>query len=143
MRVTPEIVFSFRFFPLFASLSNAEIMAIASVAGRRIYKPGSLVCEKGESLLNLQLVVEGKLESIDEESMISTPLTENFLGVKELLFDVPAERKIIASVSHGAECFLIRKSNFFTILHECPTLLLSYFSGSGMMSNRNSPGARG
>jgi signal-transduction protein with cAMP-binding, CBS, and nucleotidyltransferase domain len=128
MKVTPDTLFSLKLIPLFENLSNPEIIAIASVTIKKSYGPNSVVFEKGDFPQCLQIITDGKFEVVDEEHGTSACLSENVFGIRELLFDLPIEQKILASRSHGAECFLIRKSNFFTIIHECPNLLLNYLS---------------
>lgn len=123
-------ILALRGVPCFAGLDDHELMAMARVARVRSFAPGEILCPAGAVLRNLYVVVRGTFESPDG------PVGDALLGPPSLLFGATVAEELRASPGEGATCLVFRKGHFFTILHQCPSVLCR------MIGMRGAEGAR-
>lgn len=108
---------------LFGELDDADLALIAGVATERAFEPGERFCAAGRCLQRLTIVLEGCIET--DEGQCMPPI----LGAASLLFDAPVAHPLRASAKAGARCLVVAKAHFFTIIYQCPAVLL------GLMDN--------
>jgi signal-transduction protein with cAMP-binding, CBS, and nucleotidyltransferase domain len=120
-----EKIFTLKKLHPFDQLRDSELSVIAQVAEERRYAPGEIVSSEGKILRRLYIVIDGQI--LKEEEQKSIPVV---FGVESLLFDIPISDVLRASSSEGAICLTIAKRHFFTIIHECPEVLLGFLETS-------------
>ena len=113
-----EKIFALKKLNPFDRLRDSELSVIAEVATERKYVPGEIVTSEGRALQKLYMVVDGQI--IQESDGRRIPAV---FGVESLLFDIPTSDTLKAS-SEEATCLMISKRHFFTLIYECPELLL-------------------
>ena len=124
-----EKILALRNTPLFERLRDMELGLIAEIAAEKKYAPGELLISRRKPLQRLYVVVQGSVRCADDRAMPTV------IGVESLLFDIPVAESLKASGETGAVCLLISKAHFFTIVNECPALvigLLEEFSVAGL-----------
>lgn len=130
-----EKFFGLKRHPLFASLENEELILIAEIAISRRFAPGSVVAESDSLPRRLYVITSGHVYEEDGEEETSLPL----IGVESLLLDKPLGRRLLADSEEGAECLVIGKGHFFTIINECPEILARYLESNTRPSRAASP----
>lgn len=103
----------------FERLQNEELMLVAQVAKVREYPPGGPVMEEGHFPAMLYVTVSGAL--VDGEGAPLPPV----LGQLEMLEDVAMETDVEGG-EEGAVCLTIAKSHFFTLVYECPEIVVGF-----------------
>jgi signal-transduction protein with cAMP-binding, CBS, and nucleotidyltransferase domain len=101
----------------FDQLREPELALIADIAWERHYEPGDTVLSKEQGVKCLYIVINGSVLYTDHYQV--GPI----LGAASLLFGVPIREALWAGES-GASCLLIFKRHFFTIVNECPNLVV-------------------
>ena len=120
-----EKIFALKRHPLFSPLEDAELILIADVAVSRQFAPGTTVAEPG-ALLNRIYIVTGGAIVDSRDASLTLPL----VGVESLVLEKPVAQTLIAHPDDGAACLVIGKGHFFTILNECPEILIHYLEGT-------------
>ncbi|WP_204150525.1 cyclic nucleotide-binding domain-containing protein [Leptolyngbya sp. CCY15150] len=113
--------FSLKLSPPFDRLNDPELILLANLAQERHYEPGSLVYRGGRPLSYLYITIQGSL-CVQTSPPIRLPRVfgeESLLFNRAIAHDLHADRE-------GATCLLFRKENFFTMVYECPSLLLGF-----------------
>ena len=116
-----ERVFALKQTPLFDSLEDSELILIAEVTVARQLAAGAIVAEAGSTPNRLTIVAEGAI--VGETS--GAPIFP-VIGIDALVLDRPIEETLVAESPGGAECLLIAKGHFFTLINECPKILTGY-----------------
>ncbi|MCB1096366.1 MAG: hypothetical protein KDN22_12390 [Verrucomicrobiae bacterium] len=111
-----EKAFALQSVPAFADLRIQDLTAIARVAVHRQFAAGVTAYATESFLKELVVVVRGELEDTHGFPVPSV------LGVASLLKDRPTSIDLCAG-AEGAECLLISKGHFFTIIHQCPEIV--------------------
>lgn len=113
--------FSLKRSPPFDRLNDPELILLANLALERHYEPGSLVYRGGRSLSYLYITIQGNL------CVHTSPHTQlpRVFGQESLLFNRAIAHDLHAD-TEGATCLLFRKENFFTMVYECPSILLGF-----------------
>lgn len=101
---------------VFAGLRTQELLAIGRIAEHRDFAPGALVCSAESVSKGLIITIRGELL---ESGMIPVP---SVIGIASLIRDSEMGADITAG-EKGAECLLIGKGHFFTIIHQCPEIV--------------------
>lgn len=117
-------VFVLKSSPPFDRLRDSEIALIAESMKVRRYEPGDIICGAGLHLQKLYVVAEGDL-LLDTGEVVP-----HVFGLQHLLFDKPPEHAVVASPKEGACCLTIGKSGFFTMIYECPILIVEFLQSS-------------
>ncbi|MCB1553927.1 MAG: cyclic nucleotide-binding domain-containing protein [Xanthomonadales bacterium] len=104
----------------FSSLRPDELMTIASATHARQFAPGSLLCPKQGIIQRLYIRIEGC--AVDEAGTPMQPV----VGTTILLTGRPAPFAIHAG-PEGMLALVLPRSKFFTVIHECPALLVGFF----------------
>lgn len=120
-----EKIFALKQHPLFSTLEDSELILIADVTVSRRFEPGATIAEAGTLLNRVYVVTEGSVA--EEEGSRPSPL---LVGVESLLLNKPIDGPLIAQAESGAHCLVIGKSHFFTIINECPEVLVHYLEGA-------------
>ncbi len=114
-----EKIFALKSSPPFDKLKDSEIILIAEIVRERHYTAGRLLTGGENPLKNLYITVEGGVFHSGGRSL--PPV----IGMASLLFS-RVTGPLKASQDKGARCLVISKGQFFTIINECPNLLLRY-----------------
>ena len=114
-----ERIFALSRLPGFDQLPADELLAVAASMTERRYNPGDVVVPAGVSMWHLLVVVRGQLHS--EPSRQAAPAV---IGADLLLTNRPVPEALRADEEHGAVCLRMNKGHFFTVVNECPALLL-------------------
>jgi len=104
----------------FSELKPDELLIIASAASCREFSPGHVVCPRGGSLSRLYVRVSGELT--DDQGGIM----QSVVGTTLLLTGISAPFPIIAGPA-GYRALSIPRGKFFTIINECPALIVGFF----------------
>ena len=115
-----EIMFALGRQVPFDRLTEDELEIAAAVVSERRFEPGALVLGEGESFRRLLILLEGSWQTADQTL---PPL----LGVGSLLSGQAGPGEVRAGVD-GARCLTISRGHFFTLVNECPALLLALLS---------------
>ncbi len=101
----------------FSGLPDRDRMLVAEVAEARPFEAGRRLIEAGRPLRRLYLVIDGELR-FDRGGLCPA-----LLGVGSLLFDHELDEGIVAG-ENGATCITLEKGHFYTLIYQCPALLL-------------------
>jgi hypothetical protein len=105
--------------PAFAGLRVQDLTAIARVATLRLFSPAVTAYISDYVLRDLVVVVRGELLNSSSGLPVSP-----VLGVASLLKDRELGISLCAG-DEGAECLLISRGHFFTVIHQCPEIVRS------------------
>ena len=97
----------------FNRLSREELMTIAEACRHRRYEPGEIVHPGDEAARRVSVLVNGTLSGSEDQ-------INGALGV---LLRTPFAAPILAGAG-GATCLVLSRSRFFTIVYECPEILV-------------------
>ena len=116
--------------PLFAKLSEREMLRVMQVAEVRAYAPGELVIKEGERGDELFIVLSGTVKVVRGDAVLTALGSGEHFGEMALIRSVPRS----ATVQAEGDCELIalRRGDFFEILrkeHELAVKLLWQFLG--------------
>tara|TARA_B110000305_G_scaffold59721_1_gene66133 strand:- start:2800 stop:3195 length:396 start_codon:yes stop_codon:yes gene_type:complete len=117
-----EIMFALQQTPPFDSLTDSELEIAATVAVELRFAAGALVLGPGEPFHRLLIKLEGSWQLNDQE-------LPGLLGIESLLAGAEGPGEIRAGAA-GARCLTFTRGHFFTLINECPTLLLSLLSSA-------------
>ena len=115
-----EIVFALQSQDPFSSLNDAELEILAEAWVERRFAAGALVLGTGEPFHRLLIRLEGQWVCDGKE-------LPNVLGVQSLLAGEEGPGEIRAG-SDGVRCLTLSRGHFFTLINECPAILLSLLS---------------
>jgi hypothetical protein len=124
-------MFALRALPGFDQLRAEELLAVAAGMTERRYRPGQVVAPAGTSLWHLLVVVEGRI--VPQGGAEALP---PIIGADLLLTNRAVATTLVADPRDGAVCLRLGKGHFFTVVNECPALLVE-------MIRLHSPGAGG
>jgi signal-transduction protein with cAMP-binding, CBS, and nucleotidyltransferase domain len=119
-----EKLFALKSTPPFDRLRDSELALIAEVARYRRYASGEIICSPSRPLRRLHLVVNGGIRSTQGAT------APRVFGVAAVLFDRAVPDSWRAVAPEGADCLLIQKGNFFTMIHECTSLAAGFLDES-------------
>jgi hypothetical protein len=119
MRLT-EKIFALHAVPPFSELKPEELLIIAAAATCREFAAGHLLCPQGGTLNRLYVRVAGALT--DGAEGVLQPV----VGTTLLLTGIAAPFPLIAG-AEGYRALSIPRGKFFTIVNECPALLVGFF----------------
>lgn len=114
-----EKILALKTTPPFDGLRDNELALIASAALQRHFPAGETINPADEPFSRFHLLVRGSWESP------AGPLPRT-LGVASLLYDAPAP--LVTAGPDGAECLVIARSHFHTVMAECPEVLIGYLT---------------
>ena len=114
-----ERLFVLRVVPGFDQLREEELLAVAANMTERRYRPGETVAAAGASLWHLVVVIEGGI-SAPQPADDLPPV----IGADLLLANRPVPVTLAADARVGALCLRMSKGHFFTVVNECPALLV-------------------
>jgi hypothetical protein len=119
MRLT-ERIFALHAVPPFAELKPEELLIIAAAASYREFAAGHVLCPKGGTLNRLYVRVAGELTDGAGGVM------QSVVGTTLLLTGIAAPFAIVAG-PEGYRTLSIPRGKFFTVVNECPALLVGFF----------------
>jgi PPM family protein phosphatase len=116
--------------PLFARLTERELMRVMQAVEVREHKDGDIVIREGDKGDELFIVLEGKVLVSRGEQALTQLGPGEFVGEMALIRSVP--RSATVTAVGGAELITIRRGDFFEILrkeHEVAVKMLWQFLG--------------
>jgi CRP-like cAMP-binding protein len=116
--------------PLFARLSERELLRVMQVAEVRAFTPGQQVIKEGDRGDELFIVLSGKVRVSRGEAVLTTFGPGEHFGEMALIRSVP--RSATVHADGASELIAIRRADFFEILrreHELAVKLLWQFLG--------------
>ena len=114
-----EKILALRQCSLFEGVGDSEITAIAEICRARKFMAGSVITRAHEVPQRLLIVTNGSLQQLNGQ-----PLSAVY-DVPSLVLNLAPVRDVVADPQLGAECLMISKSHFFTIIQECPSVLVN------------------
>jgi signal-transduction protein with cAMP-binding, CBS, and nucleotidyltransferase domain len=99
---------------------DTELPHIALATRARTFAPGEVIAAAGWPLRHLVITIEGTAE------MDGVTLPRVY-GEESLLFGNELTEPLRAS-AEGATCLLITRAHFFTIINECPSVLIGFLA---------------
>ncbi len=126
-----ERLFILRSIEPFNLLSDTELAVIAGAVVERHYDAGRHIASKDKPARALIITIRGSLADSEGNGL---PV---ILGIEELLTGTALPFDVYASQPKGADCFLINKGHFFTILYECPVLATGFIDMSAAKEKCN------
>jgi signal-transduction protein with cAMP-binding, CBS, and nucleotidyltransferase domain len=114
-----ERIFVLRGVPGFDQLREEELLAVAASMTERRYGPAEVVVMAGASMWHLLVVVGGRIHARD-----SARPQPPVVGADLLLTNRSATLTLTADPQEGAVCLRMSKGHFFTVVNECPALLV-------------------
>lgn len=112
----------------FNTLRHSEIILTANISSVKKFSKGSPLTSTDVAIQNLYVIIQGEV-SYDGKKI------SNFFGAEELLNDIVLDKEIICE--SDVEVLLISKGHFFTLIYECPGLmieLLAHFQNNRIES---------
>ncbi|HBN08100.1 MAG TPA: Crp/Fnr family transcriptional regulator [Cyanobacteria bacterium UBA8530] len=116
-----EKAFALRAVPPFDRLNDSELALVAEATKFRLFAPGERIASADGVLQKLYVRISGAVFSGNEHFPA-------VFGAPSLLFGHSLERDLIACPETGASCLLISKGHFFTLIYECPCLMVGFFT---------------
>jgi hypothetical protein len=126
-----ERMFALRALPGFDQLRADELLAVAAGMTERRYRPGQVVAAADTSLWHLLVIVGGRV--VPQEGGDALP---PIVGADLLITNRSVPATLVADDREGAVCLRLSKGHFFTVVNECPALLVE-------MIRLHSPAAQG
>ena len=114
-----ERIFVLRVVPGFDQLREEELLAVAASMTERRYRPGEVVAAAGASLWHLLVLVDGAIGAAHTKRELPP-----VIGADLLLANRPVPVTLTADAREGAACLRMSKGHFFTVVNECPALLV-------------------
>lgn len=115
-----EKVFTLQSINPFENLKDAELILTANVIKIKKYKEKELIIPKEMPLNYLILMVNGVASTKSGKEF------KSLFGARELLSDILPKEDLVAK--DEVEVMLINKAHFFTLLYECPDLMLGFLN---------------
>jgi CRP-like cAMP-binding protein len=116
--------------PLFARLTERELLRVMQAVEVRAYKDGDLVIREGDKGDELFIVLDGKVRVMRGEQVLTHLGQGEHVGEMALIRSVPRSATVVAV--GNAELIAIRRADFFEILrkeHEVAVKMLWQFLG--------------
>jgi signal-transduction protein with cAMP-binding, CBS, and nucleotidyltransferase domain len=107
--------------PPFDRLDPDEVATVAGVASARRYGPREVIMAAGQQVGRITIVLEGNAEEVPDR----------VLGMLPALFGSPQPQALHAG-AQGAMCLRIRRGQLFTIVFECPEILVWLLQQRGL-----------
>lgn len=107
--------------PLFARLSERELLRVMQVAEVRSYVPGGIVIKEGEKGDELFIVLTGRVKVSKGDAVLTTLGVGEHVGEMALIRSMPRSATVYAD-DVPAELIALRRSDFFDILRREPEL---------------------
>lgn len=104
----------------FDILRSEELLTIATAMSVHRFKPGQTICEQGGVINRLYVRVEG--DAVDGRGTVM----QHVLGTTILMTGKPAPFPIKAGPA-GYLALALPRGKFFTVINECPDLLVGFF----------------
>lgn len=104
----------------FSGLRPAELLTIASATQAQRFAPGAVLCPRQGIIQRLYIRIAGG--AVDEAGHSMQPV----IGTTILLTGRAAPFAIHAG-PEGFHALVLPRSKFFTIINECPSLLVGFF----------------
>jgi len=119
MNIT-EKIFALNQIEIFNSLQYSELILIAEVTSEHYYPPETIIVHSGTILQKLYIVVDGKVMHDKHQNPIP------IFGVGSLILEEEIPYDLIADKALGAKVLSISKGHFFTIINECPNIVINF-----------------
>lgn len=113
-----ERIFALKSVTPFDQLRESELTLIAQGVRVKSYAPGEAICTPDKPLRRLHVVAQGDVHNGDN---VVFPV----FGIQTLLYNRLNDITLTAG-SEGVTCLLIKKGAFYTIISECPGLLIGF-----------------
>ncbi len=117
MTVT-ERLFALQESPPLDMVRDTELPRIALATRARIFVPGEVIAAAGWPLRHLVITIAGAAE-------MGGVILPRVFGEESLLFGNDLSTPLRATDA-GATCLLITRAHFFTIINECPAVLIGF-----------------
>ena len=110
----------------FDRLRTEELSVIAEIVREATWRPGDIIASPDDPLRHLLIVRQGGV------TLNGQPLPP-VIGAAALLFDRPLPGALIADPVQGAAGLTIARGHLFTIVNECPGLLVTFYETAGTL----------
>jgi CRP-like cAMP-binding protein len=114
-----ERIFALKNIPGFDQLRDEELLTVAASMAERQYDPGQVIVSAGTPMWHLLVVVRGQIRG-ERSSDAVAPV----VGADLLLTNRVAPDTLTADDRDGAVILRMSKGHFFTVVNECPALLV-------------------
>lgn len=127
-----ERLYTLRRLPIFAGLGEAELLLLAEVTRLKTFAAGATIYSEGDTAAKLYVVFSGTA-TFEDGSVVP-----DAFDIASLLYGKPVGRRIQVSKDSPLLCMSITKGQFFTLMNECPVILLNVLrpSDEGMSAGR-------
>lgn len=112
-----ERIFALKQIPCFSEQSDFDLTRIAEAVHEKHFEPDAMLCAGGQTLRRVYIVTEGGFKTGSGDPLPSV------LGASSVLLGLPAGNTLRAAHS-GAHCLILEKGLFFTIIYQCPSIIL-------------------
>lgn len=113
-----ERIFRLRRSPAFSELYDSELGAIGGALRPKGYGPGEVIARAGQPMRLLHLVVSGRV--VQDAGAVP-----EVFGVNSLLTGEPMTVELRADPEDGAQCLVLTRPHFLTLVNEYPPLLVN------------------
>jgi hypothetical protein len=117
-------LFQLHMTPPFDRLRREELAVIAGVSRETRWQPGEIIAGPDQPLRHLLIIRQGAV------TLAERPLPP-IIGASALLFEQPLPGPLVADPTQGAAGLTINRGHFFTIVNECPGLLMAFHECAG------------
>jgi len=112
-----EKIFALKSISPFNRLEYSELILTANITKIKKYNAGDIIQPKELYVYSIFIIIDGEVTNIDTQSKNS-----KIFGIKEILEDKTFKDDIVAKTP--VKIMTISKSHFFTLIYECPNILL-------------------
>jgi CRP-like cAMP-binding protein len=113
-------IFALKRTPGFDQLPDDELLVVAASMTERRYAPDEVVLAAGVSIWQLLVVVGGRVTGGPSGEDVPS-----IVGADLLILNRPVPHTLTADSREGAVCLRMSKGHFFTVVNECPALLVA------------------
>jgi len=111
-----EKIFILKSISPFNRLEYSELILTSNIIKIKKYNKGDIILAKDVYVYSLYIVANGEVVSVSGNNI------NKIFGIKEILEDKTFKEDIVANTP--VKIMTISKAHFFTLIYECPNLLL-------------------
>jgi len=111
----------FRKIPLFRSLEERELKALANLSKEMTFKAGDPIVKEGDAGLGFYLIKEGEAKVRHGDRTVATLGRGDFFGEMALLDDQPRSADVIAT--EPTKCLVLLRWNFWSMISKNPNVV--------------------
>ena len=107
--------------PLFRSMEEKELKALANLSKEIAFKEGDAIVKEGDAGLGFYVIKEGGAKVRHRDKIVATLGRGDFFGEMALLDDQPRSADVIAT--EPTKCLVVLRWNFWSMISKNPNVV--------------------